>query len=149
MTDVLITSYSINDSCLWHASKQPLIIHQPFENALCTAGKSGISLSCIQGRDSSSVVGTCRTTCLSPLSFRNRTLDIRSQTRHEWDHAFFHSPASNLEAWNKLKCKICFSPSLYSIFFSILFKQARRFKLTCHLSSQEEQQLINSVRCIK
>lgn len=59
-----------------------------------------------------------------------------------WDHAFFHSPASNLEAWNK--GKICFSP-LSILFFSILFKQAGRFKLTCHLSSQEEQQLISSL----
>jgi len=44
---------------------------------------SGISLPHIQGIDSSSVVGTCRTTCLSPLSFRNRTLHIRNQTRHD------------------------------------------------------------------
>lgn len=39
------------NSCLWHASKQPLIIHQAFENALGIGGKSGISLSGIQGRE--------------------------------------------------------------------------------------------------
>lgn len=53
-----------------------------------------------------------------------------------WDDVFFHSPERNPEAWYKLQN--VFHPFSQTYFCSILSKQAERFKLTCHLSSQEE-----------
>lgn len=118
MTDALIISYSTNDLCLWHATKQPLIIHQPLENILSTGGESGISLSCTQGRDFSSVVRTCRI-CLFP----QKQSSWHQKSNQTWNHDFFYSLASKLEGRNKLKYKIRFCLSLNSIFLPFWSKQ--------------------------
>lgn len=67
-------------------------------------------------------------------SSRNRTRDIRHQTRHE---IMLSSIPQHQTRRHEIKCKIVSSlPSILIFFYS--FQTSKKFKLTYHLSSQEE-----------
>lgn len=130
MADTLITSKS--NWSLGHASKQPFIIHQAFEKAPSTRGKSGISV--MYSRQRFFFSSGYLQKYLS-FSFPPETEPLTSnQARHE---IMLSSTPQHKIRRHETQCKICFFPSLDTNFFSYL-STSKKFKLTYHLSSQEE-----------